>query len=56
MIAIIFNNNLVVQNIHLLYGVHWVNLSVSDRSAAVGIVMSAFQRKKKKKKKERTMQ
>lgn len=44
-IAIFFNNDLVVQNIHL----HRLNLSVSDRSAAVGIVMSAFQRKKKKK-------
>lgn len=49
-IAIFFNNDLVVQNIHL----HRLNLSVSDRSAAVGIVMSAFQRKKKKK--EITMQ
>jgi hypothetical protein len=44
MIVIFFNNDLVVQNIHL----HRVKLSVSDRSAAVGIIMSAFQRKKEK--------
>ena len=47
MIVIFLNNDLVVQNIHL----HMVNMSVSDRSAAVGIVMSAFQRQKKEKKK-----